>query len=46
MGGILERLGVLSDVEREKLEGLLRPEIKNVAGRVVGGMRPAATLLD
>jgi len=46
MGGILERLGIFSDVEREKLEGLLRPEIKNVAGRVVGGMRPAATLLD
>src|SRR6266478_4781565 len=46
MGGILERLGVFGDAEREKLEGLLRPAIKNVAGRVVGGMRPAATLLD
>jgi L-asparaginase II len=45
MGGILERLGVFGDAEREKLESLLRPAIKNVAGRVVGGMRPAATLL-
>ena len=46
MGGILERLGVFGDAEREKLESLLRPAIKNVAGRVVGGMRPAATLIE
>ena len=45
MGAILERLGLFSDDERAKLDGLLRPVIKNVAGRVVGAMRPSAMLL-
>jgi L-asparaginase II len=44
MGGILERLGVLGVAERATLAHLLRPEIKNVAGRIVGGMRPGAAL--
>lgn len=45
MGGILERLGVFSAAERERLDPVLRPLIRNVAGKIVGGMRPAATLL-
>jgi L-asparaginase II len=45
MGAILERLGLFSDDERATLDGLLRPVIKNVAGRVVGSMRPSTALL-
>jgi L-asparaginase II len=45
MGGILERLGLFDAEERAKIEPLLRPVIKNVAGRVVGAMRPGAALL-
>jgi L-asparaginase II len=45
MGGILERLGIFGPAERERLEPVLRPVIKNMAGRIVGSMRPAATLM-
>lgn len=46
MGGILERLGLFSDDERAKLDELLRPAIRNVAGRLVGSIRPSAALLN
>ncbi|MBV8653624.1 MAG: asparaginase [Alphaproteobacteria bacterium] len=46
MGGVLERLGLFSDDERAKLDLLLRPVIKNIAGRAVGAMRPSAALLS
>src|SRR5882672_5257429 len=45
MGGILERLGIFGPAERERLEPVLRPVIKNMAGRIVGSIRPAATLV-
>ncbi len=46
MGGVLERLKLFSDDERTTLDGLLRPVIKNVAGRVVGALRPGPALLN
>ncbi len=45
MGGILERLGIFGLAERASLDFALRPVIKNMAGAVVGAIRPAATLL-
>jgi hypothetical protein len=44
MGGILTRLGVLDEAEREALAPSLTPIIRNVAESVVGAMRPAAAL--
>jgi L-asparaginase II len=44
MGGILTRLGVLDEGEREALAPSLTPIIRNVAERVVGAMRPAPAL--
>jgi L-asparaginase II len=45
MGGILERLGIFSEAERAALDATLRPVLRNLAGTVVGAIRPAATLL-
>jgi L-asparaginase II len=45
MGGLLERLGVFSEAERAALDTALRPVLKDLAGTVVGAIRPAATLL-
>ena len=45
MGAILERLGVLAGRVSPALSALLRPVIRNVAGREVGAIRPAAALL-
>jgi L-asparaginase II len=45
MGGILERLGVFSEAARGTLDATLRPVLRNLAGTVVGAIRPAATLL-
>jgi len=44
MGAILTRLGVLDDAARERLAPKLAPVIKNIAGREVGSIRPAAML--
>jgi L-asparaginase II len=46
MGAILVRLGVLDDVQQAVLARLLRPVLKNVAGREVGEIRPVAGLRD
>jgi L-asparaginase II len=40
MGAILVRLGMLDPAQAAALEGVLRPPIKNVAGHVVGELRP------
>jgi L-asparaginase II len=45
MAGLLERLGIIGEAEREALASLLRPVIRNVAGDIVGAIRPAAILL-
>jgi L-asparaginase II len=46
MGAILERLGVFEGSVSAALAALLRPVLRNVAGREVGAIRPAAVLLD
>jgi L-asparaginase II len=40
MGALLVRLGMLDPAQAAALEGVLRPPIKNVAGQVVGQLRP------
>jgi L-asparaginase II len=42
VGAVLERLGVLGETAREALRPFLRPVLKNVAGREIGTIRPAA----
>ncbi|MGH7087745.1 MAG: asparaginase, partial [Stellaceae bacterium] len=46
LGAILARLGALDAATTERLGARLRPPIRNVAGRVVGELRPAATLTE
>jgi len=41
MGAILCRIGALDQAQAEALSPFLSPAIKNVAGRVVGNLRPA-----
>jgi L-asparaginase II len=40
MGALLVRLGMLDPAQAAALEGVLRPPIKNVAGHIVGELRP------
>jgi len=42
IGAILVRLGVLDQARQQQLGVLLRPSVTNVAGRVVGEIRPAS----
>jgi L-asparaginase II len=44
MGAILVELGALDAAEQSALAETLRPPVKNVAGLVVGELRPAARL--
>lgn len=44
MGAILVRLAAFDDAERAALAPFLRPSVTNVAGRVVGEIRPARAL--
>lgn len=44
MGAILAGLGVFDEAQRARLAARLRPVIRNVAGRVVGELRPASLL--
>ena len=46
MGALLVRLGVLDGAQAARLAPLLRPVVRNVAGREVGALRPAAALLQ
>jgi L-asparaginase II len=43
-GALLVRLGAFDERQRSALAPLLRPKVKNVAGREVGEIRPAAAL--
>jgi L-asparaginase II len=45
MGAILERLGIFEGEASPALAALLRPVLRNVAGREVGSIRPAAALM-
>ena len=44
MGAMLVRLGALDRTLQAKLSAHLRPDLKNVAGRIVGQIRPVAGL--
>jgi L-asparaginase II len=44
VGALLVRLGAIDERQRSALAPLLRPKVKNVAGREVGEIRPAAAL--
>ncbi len=44
VGAILDLLGAFTAAQRAELAPLLRPAVKNVAGRHVGEIRPAETL--
>ena len=41
---ILDRLGCFDDAARHRLAALLHPELRNMAGRVVGALRPTDAL--
>jgi len=45
-GAVLERLGIFEGGVSPALSALLRPVIRNVAGREVGAIRPTAALND
>ena len=42
MGAVLLRMGVIDQAQEAALAGTLRPPVHNVAGRVVGEIRPVA----
>jgi L-asparaginase II len=44
VGAILDRLGAFDGATRDRLAPQLRPRVKNIAGREVGSIRPAAAL--
>jgi L-asparaginase II len=44
VGAILDRLGAFDDAARDRLAPQLRPRLKNIAGREIGSIRPAAAL--
>ena len=44
LGAVLERLGALEPAERAAVAPWLYPPVRNVAGLVVGELRPAAAL--
>jgi len=44
MGGILRRIGAISDAQHETLVTALEPAVRNVVGRLIGRIRPAASL--
>lgn len=44
MGGILRRLGAISDSQYASLSAMIEPPVLNVAGRQVGRIQPAASI--
>ena len=42
MGAVLLKLGILTETQAAEIAAVLRPAIKNVAGRIVGEVRPVA----
>ena len=42
MGAVLRKLGMLGEAQAAEIAAVLRPPIRNVAGRIVGEVRPVA----
>jgi L-asparaginase II len=46
MGAVLLKLGMLGEAQAAEIAAVLRPPIKNVAGRIVGEVRPVAAAFE